>query len=183
MRTTSTLSLGVVVCFALACVSDPKPAPAPAASSAEVAHVSQSVTTPAPPVVAPPSGPSGPSGSDRDPFAQQAAPKVAPPRSDIDLARKAKKYNVEQLRLVGIVSGEEQRAMFVDPRGKGWIVERGDRVGRAELHVDHFTGWRVDRIRSEEVVLIREDATRTNEAAETRVLALHTTPEPEDVED
>lgn len=177
MRTTPLLSVAIFIC--LGCQSDPRPTPAPTTTASSGAA---SVAEPLPSAPTPPPAPVVLSEADRDPFAQQTVPKVAPPPSD--LARKAKKYSVDQLRLVGIVGGEEQpRAMFVDPRGKGWIVERGDRVGRAELQVDHFTGWRVDRIRSGDVVLVREDATRADEAAETRVLALHTAPEPLEMDD
>lgn len=173
MRKTSTLSLTILLC--LGCMSDPKPAPAPGPAPVPSPELTKSEAVEStPPVVAP-------TDADRDPFVQQMVPKTPPPKND--LARKAKKYNVEQLRLVGIVGGEEQRAMLVDPRGKGWIVERGDRVGRAELRVDHFTGWRVERIRSEEVVLVREDPAHESEAAETRVLALHSAPEPLDMDD
>lgn len=172
MRTMWTFSIAMVVL--LGCVGDPTPAPAPRETSS---------AAPAPAVAAPPA-PSplvAPSAADRDPFVQPALAKTAPPAND--LARKAKKYSLEQLRLVGIVGGDEHRAMLVDPRGKGWIVERGDRVGRAELRVDHFAGWRVDRIREGDVVLVREDATRADEP-ETRVLALHTASEaPDDIDD
>lgn len=173
MRITPTLSVALLVC--LGCADEPKPGPTPqpAPPPSTVAE------TVAPPVSTPPA--SVPTQADRDPFAQP--PPASAPKPD-ELARKAKKYPVEQLRLVGIVSGEEQpRAMFVDPRGKGWIVERGDRLGHAELAVDHFTGWRVDRIRADDVVLRREDATRADQSTETRVLALHTAPEPLDLDD
>ena len=178
MRATPTFLVAIVVC--LGCGSDPAPKPAPAAQATSSSASRLAEATP--PAPTPPPVAALPSEADRDPFAQPILPTTAPPPSD--LARKAKKYSVDQLRLVGIVGGEEQaRAMFVDPRGKGWIVERGDRVGRAELRVDHFTGWRVDRIRHDDVVLVREDAAHAEQSAETRVLALHTSPEPLDIDD
>jgi type IV pilus assembly protein PilP len=175
MRVKTALSLVLLIC--LGCVGDPKrnPAPQPTASASTAEPVP---ATPTPPAVVAPRF-----DLDRDPFAQVSGVKN-PPAPTNDLARKAKKYSVDQLRLVGIVGGEEQpRAMFIDPRGKGWIVERGDRIGQAELRVDHFTGWRVDKIRADDVVLRREDQTRAPQTEETRVLALHSSPEPLDLDD
>jgi type IV pilus assembly protein PilP len=174
-------SVGLLV-VGLGCTSDPRPAPAPvtSTSSSSVAAV-----TPGPVAPPPPQAVAPPSELDRDPFAPQIAPPTAPqaPVRPDEAARKAKKYSVDQLKLVGIVNADEPRAMLVDPRGKGWIVGRGDRVGRAELKVDHYTGWRVDRIRGEDVVLVREDATREGSAPETRVLALHAAKESPDIDD
>ncbi|MBS2017541.1 MAG: hypothetical protein JST00_31960 [Deltaproteobacteria bacterium] len=110
----------------------------------------------------------------RDPF--QPAPLVVvtpPPPRDDGTPRKAKRYALEQLKLVGIVGGEEQpRAMLVDPNGKGWIVTRGEYVGR----VENLSGWRVDRVRGDGVVFTRADPLRPQQAPETRVIALHAPP-------
>src|SRR5439155_22819040 len=90
-------------------------------------------------------------------------------------------YGVDELKLVAIVQGAEYpRAMFVDPRGKGWVLKRGDFVGRAEtVHTggtngsDYQVNWRVDRVRDSDVVMIREDPARPNIAPTTRVIPLH----------
>lgn len=120
----------------------------------------------------------------RDPF-EPAAIVVAPPPPDKDAdvrKRKSKRFGVEELKLIGIVSGAEApRAMLVDPRGKGWVVTRGDLIGRPEvLHDsggDHRVSWRVDRIRESDVILVREDATHSiAPPSSTRVLALHRDP-------
>jgi type IV pilus assembly protein PilP len=70
--------------------------------------------------------------------------------------------------------------MLVDPRGKGWVVTKGELVGRPEvLHDaagDHSVSWKVDRIRESDVVLVREDATHSIVPSSTRVLALRHDP-------
>ena len=149
------------------CSLDPKPAPSPPSGSSAV----ETTPAPAPPpvtttpmqVFAPP---------ERDPFAGPKSTAIVTPPPKDEIERKAKKYSLDQLKLVGIVTGEEQpRAMLVDPRGKGWIVSRGDHVGRPDLRDDRFAGWRVHRIRSEEIVFVRDDGD-TSEAS-MRTLALH----------
>jgi len=90
-------------------------------------------------------------------------------------------FSVEELKLVAIVQGADYpRAMFTDPRGKEWVLKRGDFVGRAEtVHTggtngsDYQVNWRVDRVRDSDVVMIREDPARPNIAPTTRVIPLH----------
>jgi hypothetical protein len=110
----------------------------------------------------------------RDPFAPTPRVTRAPPPPDLS-KRKARRFTVDQLKLVGIAAGAEgARAMLVDPRGKGWIVTRGELIGQPELvheDGDHFASWRVDRVRTSDVVLVREDHVRPD-AVQTRVLAL-----------
>jgi type IV pilus assembly protein PilP len=112
-------------------------------------------------------------GFGRDPFAAPAMAPSPPPPGDT-VKRKARKYSLDDLRLVGVVTGGDTRAMLLDPRGKGWMVTRGDHVGRSETVGAGLTGWRVARIRDSEVVFSREDPTLTDRPAETRTLALHT---------
>lgn len=89
---------------------------------------------------------------------------------------------VDQMHLVAIVGRLPQpRAMLVDPDGVGHVVKRGDYVGRAEVveaggseGVPVTLNWRVDRIRSNEVVLAREDPTDPDQPPLTRVLTLYT---------
>jgi len=90
-------------------------------------------------------------------------------------------YGLEELKLVAIVQGADYpRAMMTDPRGKGWVLRRGDFVGRPEtVHTggtngtDYQVNWRVDRVRDGDIVLIREDPAQPNVAPATRVIPLH----------
>jgi len=117
----------------------------------------------------------------RDPFRSFAhlAPKiiVEPPNQPAGL--KAPSYSLSQLRLVGIVSGAERRALLTDHEGFGWLLAVGQHVGKAELvassssdrHVGMY--WRVARIRSTDVVFIRETAAHPDLPATTRIVHLH----------
>jgi type IV pilus assembly protein PilP len=90
-------------------------------------------------------------------------------------------YSIDELKLVAIVTGGEYpRAMLVDPTTKGWVVKRGDFVGRPDIvhtggtnGTDYQLNWRVDRIRDGDVVLIREDPAQPGIAPATRVIPLH----------
>ena len=120
-----------------------------------------------------------PTGDGRDPFAMGAVVITPPPKDD--RPRKSKRFSVDELKLVGIVSSvDTPRAMFVDPRGKGSVVTRGQLLGRAEIihdsEGDHQVSWRVDRIRDSEVVLVREDAAHSIVPSSTKVLALRHAP-------
>jgi len=53
------------------------------------------------------------------------------------------------LKLVGVVTGPEPRAVLTDGHGKGWVVRVGDDVAQ---------GWRVERIGASDVWLVRTDA-------------------------
>lgn len=87
---------------------------------------------------------------------------------------------IDELKLVAIVmGGDYPRAMFVDPNGKGWVVKRGDFIGRADLvHVggsngtDYQLNWRIEKVRDGDIVLIREDATQPSIPPATRVIPL-----------
>jgi type IV pilus assembly protein PilP len=91
-------------------------------------------------------------------------------------------YSIDELKLVAIVTGGEYpRAMLVDPTTKGWIVKRGDFVGRPDVvhtggtnGTDYQLNWRVDRVRDGDVVLIREDPAQPGVPPATRVIPLHT---------
>jgi type IV pilus assembly protein PilP len=90
-------------------------------------------------------------------------------------------YSLDELKLVAIVTGGDQaRAMFVDPSGKGTVVYKGSFVCRSEVvHIGGSNGpeyqlnWRVDRIREGDVVLIREDPAQPAIPPATRVIPLH----------
>ena len=90
-------------------------------------------------------------------------------------------YSIDELKLVAIVSGSDYpRAMLVDPTTKGWVIKRGDFVGRPDIvhtggtnGTDYQLNWRVDRIRDGDVVLIREDPAQPGIAPASRVIPLH----------
>ncbi len=89
-------------------------------------------------------------------------------------------YAIDELKLVAIVlSGDYPRAMVLDPTGKGWVVKRGDYIGRADtVHTggtngtDYQLNWRVDRVRDGDIVLSREDRS-LNAPPATRIIPLH----------
>lgn len=85
---------------------------------------------------------------------------------------------VEEMRLIAIITGvPKPKAMLVDPLGVGYVVERGDYVGRPKVvqasgNVAMTLNWRVDRIRENEVVLTQEDATDPTRTALTKIIPL-----------
>jgi type IV pilus assembly protein PilP len=122
------------------------------------------------------------SDRNRDPFRSflvqnQVATKQALNQRKVELAQ----YSVDELKLVAIQTGGDQaRAMFVDPSGKGTVVYKGSFVCRSEVvHIGGSNGpeyqlnWRVDRIRGGDVVLIREDPAQPAIPPATRVIQLH----------
>ena len=122
------------------------------------------------------------SDRNRDPFRSyliqnQPVNKQALNQRKIELSQ----YSIDELKLVAIVTGGDQaRAMFVDPSGKGTVVYKGSFVCRPEVvHIGGSNGaeyqlnWRVDRIREGDVVLIREDPAQPAIPPATRVIPLH----------
>jgi type IV pilus assembly protein PilP len=97
-------------------------------------------------------------------------------------------YSIDELKLVAIVTGGDYpRAMVVDPTSKGWVLKRGDFLGRPDtVHTggtngtDYQLNWRVDRIRDGDIVLIREDPAQPTIAPATRVIPLHPESETKD---
>jgi len=80
--------------------------------------------------------------------------------------------------------GPAGRVLLDDPSGLGWVVKVGDYVGKPEVvHSGGATGsdvtvnWRVDKIRTNDVVFIREDPSRVDLNAPTRTLSLRTAEE------
>jgi type IV pilus assembly protein PilP len=124
------------------------------------------------------------SDSNRDPFASYAE-LLKPAKEEVTRIRTqalADRFALNELKLVGIVTGgTAPRAMFLDPEGKGWIVGLGQLLGRAEtvktggsLSAEYELTWKVDRIRENDVVFIRETPGRPNVPSATRVVSLHT---------
>jgi type IV pilus assembly protein PilP len=88
-------------------------------------------------------------------------------------------YSVDELKLVGIVTRVEPRAMLIDPTGKGHVVRRGQFVGRSDVvqaggqaGAAYEINWRIDRIRDGDVVLVREDPKNRDVPTATKVLPL-----------
>jgi type IV pilus assembly protein PilP len=118
----------------------------------------------------------------RDPFRSYAATftganaRLPTKQREVMLDR----YSIDELKLVGIITGAaEHRAMLVDPTKKGWIVKRGQFVGKEEVvhskggtGADYALNWRVDRIRDGDIVLVREDPTHGDVPPATRVIPL-----------
>ncbi len=99
---------------------------------------------------------------------------------------KLKEYDVSDLRLIGIITNiGNPRGMVVVPDGTGFVLKRGDYVGRADVVKQGSSGepvhvnWRVARIhgsgKEEErgIYLIRDDPTTTKGVDITRFLPLH----------
>jgi type IV pilus assembly protein PilP len=119
----------------------------------------------------------------RDPFRSFAGLFVTQARSKIVVQRKVlgDHYSLEELKLVGIVTRAEPRALLTDPSGFGWVAKVGNFVGKAEIvhaggptGVDVAVNWRVDRIRDGDVVFVREDPSHPEIPPTTRVISLRT---------
>ena len=122
------------------------------------------------------------SDRNRDPFRSFSSimspevKKVAQVQKDVVLPQ----YSLDELKLVAIVTGGEYpRAMVVDPSGKGWVIKRGDWVGRPEVvHIggangtDYQINWRVNKVRDGDIVFTREDPAQPGIPPASRVIAL-----------
>lgn len=109
-------------------------------------------------------------------FRAQAQRKVVVQREVL-----ASKFSLDQLKMVAIVTGQGGRVMMNDPGGFGWVMKVGDFVGRPEVvrtggpsGAEVAVNWRLDRIRANDAVFVREDPTRTDVPATTRVVSLRT---------
>ena len=73
---------------------------------------------------------------------------------------------------------QPERALLIDPTGKGHIVTRGQFLGRAEIvqggasGADYEINWRVERIRDTDLVLVRDDPTNPDVPSATRIIEL-----------
>ncbi len=124
------------------------------------------------------------SDRNRDPFRSFAAifaPEPSKKLTPHQLAVLLPQYSIDELKLVAIVTGGDYpRAMVVDPNGKGWVLKRGDWVGRPEIvhtgganGADYQLNWRVDKVRDGDVVFSREDPANPAIPPAARVIALH----------
>ncbi len=123
------------------------------------------------------------SDGSRDPFHNYSkmfapvAASVAAPQYTVIL----EKYTVDELKLVAVVNaGDGVRAMFVDPAGKGWVVTRGMHVGKGEMvrigpsaTSSYPLYWKIDRIKDDSVILVREDSLHPEIAPTYREILLH----------
>ena len=109
-------------------------------------------------------------------FAEEARSKVKSQREVV-----LDQYSVDELKLVGIVTRiQPERALVIDPTGKGHIVLRGQFLGRAEIvqgggsGADYEINWRVERIREADIVLVRDDPSNPDVPSATRIIPLRT---------
>jgi len=182
------LGLGTVSALAVGCGDKPKPAPvatAPVQRGAAAAAAAGAV------VAGPSDGGARQAVSDisendfvendrnRDPFRSyvrvETVTRVTNQKNIL-----LDQYSIDELKLTAIVMGDPSRAMFVDPRNKGWVLTRGQFVGRPEtVHTggqngaDYTVIWRVDRIRPTDVVMVREDPANPSVPPATKVIPLH----------
>lgn len=122
----------------------------------------------------------------RDPFRSYTKQFVKEAKFDQKVQRNVvlQQYSLDELKLVGIVTGgTDPRAMVVDPRGIGWVIRRGQYIGRPELvrstagrGVEYELNWRVDRVREGDVVFVREDPAHSDVPPATRIIPLRTEP-------
>lgn len=123
------------------------------------------------------------SDRNRDPFRSYAAVFAPEPNKRAAQNQRAVilgQYSLDELKLVAIVTGGDYpRAMVLDPGGKGWVLKRGDFVGKPEIvHVggangaDYQLNWRVEKVRDGDVVLNREDPAQPGIPPATRVITL-----------
>lgn len=120
----------------------------------------------------------------RDPFRNFAAmfAQQAKGRSVVQREVVVDRYSLDELKLSGVVTRTQPRALFIDPNNVGWVVKVGDYVGKPEIvhtggpsGVDIAINWRVDRIREGDVVFVREDPAHPEIAPVTRVISLFPT--------
>lgn len=85
---------------------------------------------------------------------------------------------VEEMKLIAIISGlARAKAMLTDTKSVGYVVQRGDYIGRPKVFqttgsVSVTLNWRVDRIRDNEVVLIRQDPSDPGRPPLSRIITL-----------
>jgi len=118
----------------------------------------------------------------RDPFRSFATKFVEESKAHVHSQREVilGQYALDELKLIGIVTrAEPAKAMLVDPTGKGFVIQRGQFVGRPDVvqgagqsGTTYEINWRVDRIRSGDVVLVREDPANPDVPSATRVIPL-----------
>jgi type IV pilus assembly protein PilP len=118
----------------------------------------------------------------RDPFrsyafntgAKNGPEPVADPQRPVVMPDTA----VEEMRLIAVVLGlSRPKAMLTAPDGVGYVVQRGDYLGKPKVlqatgSVPMTLNWRVDRIREHEVVLTRQDPTDASHTPMSRIITM-----------
>jgi type IV pilus assembly protein PilP len=175
-------------CAVLACsdpvakpVTGPRPAAGAPIASSSAGPASSADLTP-PPKVEVLEAEFTESERSRDPFRSFAQSFVQDNRSKVHSQRQVilSQYALDELKLIGIVTrAEPAKAMPVDPTGKGFVIQRGQFVGRPDVvqaagasGTVYEINWRVDRIRPSDVVLVREDPSNPDVPSATRVIPL-----------
>ncbi len=124
----------------------------------------------------------------RDPFAPFLEVLVKQNKTAVEVQRevKLKDYDISELKLIGIITNiGDDRAMVTTPDRTGYVLKRGDYVGRADFIKQGNDGdtlqvnWRVARIngsgKEEErgIYLVRDDPTTSRGIDITRFVPLH----------
>jgi Tfp pilus assembly protein PilP len=124
----------------------------------------------------------------RDPFSPFLEVLIKQDKSAVEVQRevKLKEYDISELKLIGIITNiGDDRAMVTTPDKTGYVLKRGDYVGRADFIKqgnDDDTiqvNWRVARIngsgKEEErgIYLVRDDPTTSRGVDVTRFIPLH----------
>lgn len=123
------------------------------------------------------------SDSNRDPFRSYASLFVQKAKDRVTIQKTVllERYALEQIKLSGLIGRGQTSALLVDPVGVGWVAKVGDFVGKAEIvhasgsgpGTDVALNWRIDRIRDDDVVFVREDPAHPEIPPSTRVVPLH----------
>jgi type IV pilus assembly protein PilP len=117
----------------------------------------------------------------RDPFRSYAASfRTRGPEASLESQRSVIMPNtgVEEMKLIAIISGlARPKAMLIDAAGVGYVVQRGDYIGRPQVFqttgsVAVTLNWRVDRIRDTEVVLTRQDPSDPSRTPLSRIISM-----------
>jgi Tfp pilus assembly protein PilP len=124
----------------------------------------------------------------RDPFSPfwELLLKKDKPMMEVERNVKLKEYDITELKLIGIITNiGDDRAMVTTPDKTGYVLKRGDYVGRTDFVKQGNDGsviqvnWRVARIhgsgKEEErgIYLVRDDPTTARGVDITRFIPLH----------
>lgn len=122
------------------------------------------------------------SESMRDPFRNFSKAFLNESRGEVSSQHKVilEQFAISELKLVAIISGiRPARAMLIDPDGLGHTVKRGEYIGRPAvmqpsggLGAAYEVNWRIDQIRSEDLVLVRDDPSNPEVPSSTLVIPL-----------
>jgi type IV pilus assembly protein PilP len=122
----------------------------------------------------------------RDPFVSYATEFASEAKKRVKSQREVvlDQYALDELKLTGLVTGiRPARAMLIDPSRTGHVVQEGQFVGKPEVvqggtsGAEYEINWRVDRIRENDIVFVREDPANPDVPTATRVVPLR----PDDV--